>query len=278
MAGTAIGRQEIDGQFLGDDGEQTIIRRNWIKLWPNGKKLPVFNFVLESYDTATSEHDFDKKKQTTDPTACSILGIFNVADTFTPEERRKMGVRGRYAALLLDCWAERLGMPDLLEKARSQHRIKWGNPGRRSEIVLIEEKSSGPSLRQMLATYSVPCFPYNPGRQNKLQRLHAISPLIQQGCLFVPESGRPDLEGQPRDWVEPLLDELCNFYGPGTTEHDDLLDTVTAALRYFHDRGMLEAKPEDRYVDAEQKLSEDREDAVRAMQKQKRENPVSWYG
>jgi predicted phage terminase large subunit-like protein len=278
LAGTAMGRQEIDGLMLSDEGEEAIIRRNWIRLWPNGKKLPVFNFVLESYDTATSEHNFDKKKQTTDPTACSVFGIFNTADNFTPEERKKLGLRGRYSALLLDCWAERLGMPELLEKARNQHRIKWGNPGRRPDICLVEDKSSGPSLRQMLATYSVPCFPYNPGRQNKTQRLHAVSPLIQQGCLFVPESGRADLKGMPRDWVEPLLEELCSFYGPGTTEHDDLLDTVTAAMQYFHDRGMLEAKPEQKWVDYEMQIDHDRAEAMEVQAKERRRHAGSWYG
>jgi phage terminase large subunit-like protein len=278
MAGTAIGRQEIDGLFIDEEGDQTIIRRNWIKLWPNGKKLPVFNFIIESYDTASSEHNFDKKKQTTDPTGCAIFGVFNVADAFTPEERKKLNVRGRYAALLLDCWDERLGLPDLLEKARTQHRIKWGNPGRRADIVLIENASSGPGLRQFLAQYSVPCFPYNPGRSDKTMRVHAVSPLIQQGCLFVPESGRPDLAGQPRDWCEPYLEQLCGFTGPGSVEHDEYLDVTSSAFQYMHDRHILEARPNEQYVDHEQKLDEDRREALRIRDREKRRSPVSWYG
>lgn len=279
MAGTAIGRQEIDGLFLDEDGDQTIIRRNWIKLWPHGKKLPVFNFVIESYDTASSEHNYDKKKQTTDPTGCAIFGVFNVADNFSPEERKKMGLgRGRYAALLLDCWDERLGLPDLLEKARLQHRTKWGTPGRRSDIVLIEDKSSGPGLRQFLAEYSVPCFPYNPGRQDKTMRLHAISPLLKQGCLFVPESGRPDLAGQPRDWAEPYLEQLCAFSGPGSVEHDEFIDVTSSAFAYLHDRHILEAPPQERHVDFEMKLAEDREEALAVSQRERRRNVGAWYG
>jgi predicted phage terminase large subunit-like protein len=279
MAGTALGRQEVEGLFLDEESDRTIIRRNWIKLWPHAKKLPVFNFIIESYDTASSEHNFDRKKQTTDPTGCAIFGVFNVADNFTQEERKKLALgRGRYAALLLDCWDERLGLPELLEKARTQHQIKWGTPGRRSDVVLIEDKSSGPGLRQFLAEYQVPCFPYNPGRQDKTMRLHAISPLIKQGCLFVPESARPDMAGQPRDWVEPFLEQLCAFAGPGTVEHDEYVDVTSSAIAYLHDRHILEAPPQERHVDFEQKLAEDREEALVIQARAKRRTAGSWYG
>jgi hypothetical protein len=220
LEGTMYGKQEIDGLFI-DEEDIGILKRSWFRLWPADKKLPEFSFILECYDTATSEENFDVKKQTTDPSASIVLGVFNVNQCFDEKERKRLGLRHKYAAVLCEAWTERLGFPELLDKARVQHRVKWGRPGRRADMVLIEDKSSGAPLRQTLATYGVPCWPYNPGRMNKTMRMHAASPFVKQGAIFVPESGMPERAGLPRDWVEPFLEQVCGFTGKGSTEHDD---------------------------------------------------------
>jgi predicted phage terminase large subunit-like protein len=277
LQGTQLGKQEIMGDYM-DTDESAILKRAWFRLWPKEKKLPEFQFILESYDPAGSEEDFNKKKQETDPTASIVLGIFNVNAIFNSEERKRLGLRHRYAALLLDAWTERLGFVELLERARRQHRTKWGSPGRRADIVLIEDKSSGPQMRRMLATYGVPCFPYNPGVVNKTMRCHAVSPFVQQGGFFVPESAIPSRAGQPRDWCEPFLEQVAAFAGEGSVEHDDFVDCLTQAATYLRDRNLLSAGPREEDIDIEEKRAREREEAQRIADHEKRmerarENP-----
>ena len=273
--GTSYGKQEIYGQFIDDEPPEAIFKRNWFRLWPANRKLPVFSFVLEVYDTAFTEATFDKRSLKADPTGGVVLGVFDIAQNFTEAERRKMNVRGRYAALLCDAWTEYLGFPDLLEKARTQHRVKWGgNGGRRGDVVLIEDKGSGISLRQALGQYGVPTWPYNPHRESKTTRAHAVAPLVMQGCVFIPESAREDRKGLPRDWVEPFLEQVCSFFGPGTTEHDEFVDCVSSGLIYLRDRSMLESKPEKKWIDPDQDRDAEDKRAFRlSLSQQPRQNP-----
>ena len=277
LVGTQAGRREIEAEYLDEDEQTAILKRGWLKLWPHDRKLPEFSFIIESYDTAYEERDFDKKKQRPDPTASLILGVFNPKAYFTEQELRRMGVRSKTAALLCDVWTDFLGFPDLLTKAREQHRMKWGSPGRRSDIVLIEEKASGKSLRQSLVTHGVPTWPYNPGNQSKTVRAHAISPLVKQGMLWLPESSLPDRRGMPRNWCDAFTEEVCAFSGPGTTEHDDQVDALTSAMLYLRDRGILEDVPETVVKDYEEMLAKKQEDAERAYgdQRMKVGNPYA---
>lgn len=269
MEGTAYARQELMGEFL-DDDEYGIFKRNWFRLWPAGKKLPEFSFIMMSMDTAMSEHNFDVKKQKSDYSACAVLGIFNTSQCFTEPERKKMGVRSKYAALVCDFWMERLGAPDLLDKTRETYRTKWGQPGRRPEVVLIEAANSGISLRQNLMQYGVPTWPFNTRGQNKAMRAHGAAPLVLQGMLFVPESGRPDRKGQVRDWAEPMLDQMCAFAGEGSTEHDDAVDAIVQGMLYLRDKGTFNATPYQQFPDPDEKEEREQREASRLAAREKR--------
>lgn len=285
MAGTSLGRQEIDGAYIDEASDKSVIQRSWIKLWPfdprtgRHKALPEMSFIVESYDTASSEHDFDKAKQQTDPTACVVFGVFNTHQAFTEQERKARGIRGKYNILLLKSWAERLGLPELLEKARVQHRVKYGPAGKehRANVTLIEDKSSGPGVRQFLAKWSVPVVPIKP-RASKLMRLHGISPIAAQGMIWVPESAKPDRAGHPIAWADEFLDEFCAYGGPGTTEHDDYVDAATQAISYLSERGFLLATPAEEFVDMEEKKEHEEREAVRVYGEEKIRNRVAPYG
>jgi hypothetical protein len=76
--------------------------------------------------------------------------------------------------------------------------------------------------------------------------LHGVSHVAAAGRIWLPESNKSP--GNPRDWVEPMLDEVCVFSGPGTTRHDDYVDSFSQAMRYYADRWlntgvMSEIKP-----------------------------------
>ena len=238
--GTKIGRQEIDGELL-DPEEAGIVRRSQFNLWPHGKPLPKFEIIIMSLDTAFTERTIDRKNGDPDPTACSVWGMFRI--------------KQRTHVMLLDCWEDHLGLPDLVRRVKREMACAYGDDqdtalikplfgpgkpltsGKRPDILLIEDKGSGISLRQTLYESGIEAYAYNPGSADKLARLHIVSPVFAQRRVWVPESGK--LPGKPVTWAEPLIGQLCAFAGTGSIKHDDHVDSTTQALRLLMDKGML---------------------------------------
>ena len=238
--GTVLGRQELHGELI-DPEESGIIRRSWFRLWPSSKPLPPLSWVLMSLDTAYTEATMDKKTGDADFTACTVWGSF---------------VHGKEShVILLDCWQEQLGLPDLIKRVRKELNVAYGDEqdaailkplygapkpqtsGRKVDLVVIEDKGSGISLRQSLEREGIMAHAYNPGRADKLARLHMVSTIFARRRVWLPESATRS--GSPRTWIEPLLEQLCAFSGPGTTEHDDFVDSTTQAMRVMMDKGLV---------------------------------------
>ena len=255
--GTTLGRQEIYAEVI-DPEEMGVIKRSWWKLWPSEKKLPPFNYIIMSLDTAYSEKDRDKKTGSVDPSACSVWGLFN-----NPE------MNDRECIMLLDSWQDWLGFPELLERIKKEREIAygemqqplikpiWGRPliglggGRKPDLLLIEEKASGMSLIQSLAAEKIYAHGYNPGRESKLTRLHSSAPIFKHGLIYVPESHKKS--GQPMGFATDLISQVCTFSGDGSTKHDDYVDTTTQAIRYLTDRNLITiTAPPVRDIDAEE--------------------------
>jgi len=249
--GTTIGRQELYGELI-DPEEAGIIKRSWLGLWPAKKPLPVFDWIIMSLDTAYTEATRDKRTGDADFSACTVWGVFRSKDV------------GH--VLLLDCWQEQLGLPDLITRVKKELRVSYGDDqdaalikpmfgsskpqtsGRKPDILLIEDKGSGISLRQMLEREGIEAYAYNPGRADKLTRLHAVSPVFARHRVWLPESDRHP--GKPRTWTEELISQLCSFTGSGSIKHDDYVDSTTQAMRLCMDKSMLGAlKPEKREMD-----------------------------
>lgn len=244
--GTKIGRQEIYAELI-DSEEGGIISRSWLKRWPAARPLPEFELIVMSLDTAFSEEDHDKKKQTTDPSACSVWGCFRY--------NKRPGV------MLLDSWAEQLGFPDLVDKVKHESdpdRVRYGTSamirpqitpaniprayrkggapkmgGRAIDVIVIEGKASGKSLRQTLAKSDIVTIEFNPGNADKLSRGHFVSPIPKDGIIWIPESPTLTKEGTTKfmSWAEPLVEQVCSYSGEGSVVHDDLYDTTTQAWR-----------------------------------------------
>lgn len=238
--GTKIGRQELYGEMI-DPEEAGIVRRSWINLWPANKPLPKLDFVVMSLDTAFTEETRDKKSGDADPTACGVWGVFYIKSVAH--------------MILLDCWEERLGFPDLVKRVKKELKTAYGDDedaavikpmfgnskpltsGRKPDMLLIEDKGSGISLRQTLIAAGLEAFAYNPGRADKLSRLHIVSPIFAQRRVWVPESQK--FPGKPRTWCEPLIGQLCSFTGEGSIKHDDHVDQTTQAFRVLMDKGLV---------------------------------------
>jgi len=109
--------------------------------------------------------------------------------------------------------------------------LRARHQGRSVDMILIEDKGSGISLRQSLADENILTESFNPGRDDKLTRLHIVSPLWAHRRVWAVESvTRP---GEFKDWADPLITQICSYIGEGSTERDDLLDTTTQALQLF---------------------------------------------
>lgn len=240
--GTTLGRQELYGELI-DPEESGIIKRSEFRLWPAKNPLPRFDWVIMSLDTAFTEATFDKRTGDPDATACTVWGVF------FHEKRNNI--------MLLDCWEDRLGMPDLIRRVRKELAVPYGDDadqalikpmfgsskpmtsGRKVDILLIEDKGSGITLRQMLERERIEAYAYNPGRADKLTRLHVVSPVFARRMVWLPESDK--YPGRPKNWIEPMLAQLCAFTGPGSIKHDDYVDSVTQAIRLCIDKNMLDA-------------------------------------
>jgi predicted phage terminase large subunit-like protein len=194
-------------------------------------------------DTAFKERTYDKKKMESDPTACSVWGVFSI---------KRFGQTEKHV-MLLDCWEDYLGLPGLIKRIKRERKLTYGDKdeprlrpvlvsrgkraghqGRKIDLILIEEKGSGISLRQSLATENILTEGYNPGSEDKLTRLHVVSPMFANGRVWAVESAVE--AGDFRTWAEPLVSQVCSYIGPGSTEHDDLLDTTTQALRLLMEK------------------------------------------
>lgn len=247
--GTVIGRQELHGELI-DISESAIIRKSWLRMWPGERPLPYLEYVMVSLDTAFSEKTYDKKTFATDPTACTVWGVFKWMN--------------KWNLILLEAWEEWLGFPELVKRARREMRAIYGqredvlfkpmyaSPNdpetfihvqqKRPDVMVIEEKGSGISLRQTMQNEGIETFPYNPGNADKLQRLHAVSHLPHAGRIWIMEGMRLDKvtrqlnpTGKFAAWSDAMVKQLTTYSGPGTTPHDDWVDTCSQAWRVFAD-------------------------------------------
>ena len=239
--GTTLGRQELYGELI-DPEESGIVKRSQFRLWPHDKPMPRFDLVILSLDTAFTEKTVDKRSGDPDPTACTVWGVFH------HEKRNNI--------MLLDCWEDHLGMPDLIRRVKKEMNIAYGDDddnalikpmfgsskpltsGRKPDILLIEDKGSGISLRQMLEREGLEAYAYNPGRADKLTRLHIVSPIFARKMVWLPESASHP--GRPRNWIDPMLHQLCSYTGPNSIKHDDYVDATTQALRLCMDKRLLD--------------------------------------
>lgn len=265
--GTKLGEQEIHA-VLFDPEESGIVRRSQWRLWPADREIPLMNFIITSLDTAFTEATINNETGDPDFSACGVWGVF--------EYERRMH------AMLLDAWAERLGLPDLLAKVKKERKFRYGGSqkallkpvygpaitaqsGREPDLILVEEKGSGISLLQFLARENLPGRPYNPGNASKLTRLHIASTLFAQGLIWAPESKKR--RGEPISWAEPVISQVCTFHGDGTIPHDDHVDQSTQALNTLMVLDWVKPRPVPPKVLSEDKLSED------AIRKADRRNP-----
>lgn len=224
--GSKLYQQEVLGEIVDlEDGK--VVSRDMFKLWPANKAFPKFEFIIQSYDCAFTD------KQYNDPTAMTTWGVFKPMD-------------GPMSVLLIDCWAEHLTFPQLKPKVLDEWRVSYGEgkDAKRPDLILVEDKAAGISLVQELRQMHLPVRPWNPGNADKMTRLQITASIFTTGRVWLPESSAR--AGYVKDWAEGFLSQLCSF--PDST-HDDYVDSATQAIRLLKDMGFLDINPEPRYDD-----------------------------
>jgi len=166
-----------------------LIRRDWWKRYDPGRP-PRFGTQVISVDAAF------KGDERNDFVAITVWG------------------KAGQDYYLLDCVNRHLDFPGTLQMIRAVSR---NYPQARA--VLIEDKANGSAVIQTLQK-ELFCIPVNP-RGGKVARVHAVSPMIEAGHVFLPERG---------PWVEDYLDQWSAF---PTGRHDDMVDSSSQALSWL---------------------------------------------
>ena len=224
--GTKLYQQEVLGEIVDlEDGK--VVSRDMFKMWPAGRPFPKFEYIIQSYDCAYTDKEYN------DPTAMTTWGVFKPDD-------------GPMSVLLIDCWAEHLTFPKLKERVQDEWRVSYGEgrDAKRPDLILVEEKAAGLSLIQELQKAHLMVRGYNPGRADKMQRLQITAAIFVAKRVWLPESEVH--KGYVKDWVEGFLSQLCAF---PDSQHDDYVDSATQAMRWLKDMGWLDIDPEPRYDD-----------------------------
>jgi predicted phage terminase large subunit-like protein len=171
--------------------EGAIFKREW---WRPYRGLPEFSQIVQSWDTAF------KKGAETSYSVCTTWGLAE---------------NGHF---LLSVWRNRVEFPEL-RRTLIALAEQW-----KPSAILVEDRASGQSLLQELkSATTLPVLAIR-ADSDKLSRAQAVTPLIEAGKVFVPESA---------PWLRDYMDELAAF---PTGKYDDAVDSTTQALNYFRER------------------------------------------
>lgn len=182
--------QEIYGKFV-DGSSAGIIKRDWWKYYTKDE-LEKFRFIkrVQSWDTAF------KKNEENDFSVCTTWEI------------RQNGF------YLIDLWRGRVEFPELKKKVEKLYNDYKPNE------VLIEDKASGQSLIQELQRETRIPIKAIKVSTDKIARVHAVTPLIESGRVFLPGDGSTPL-------TMTIINE-CEEFPNG--EYDDIVDSISQFL------------------------------------------------
>jgi predicted phage terminase large subunit-like protein len=246
-----MGPYATAGQFQQEPAPRGggVIKSDWWSLWPRDA-YPPMDYIVASIDTAYTT------KTENDYSAMTVWGVFSgdldsaSADNWSDKDgnrRSRMREASRFdeglrikhllpddpqstpRVMLMQAWQERLELADLVAKiAKTCKTMKV-------DKLLVEGKASGLSVAQELRRlyghedWAVQLI--NPGSIDKLARLYSVQHLFSEGMIHAPD----------RSWADMVIRQ-CEIFPKG--KHDDLVDTVSQALRHMRETGLLVRAPE----------------------------------
>lgn len=233
----AMGPYATAGQFQQQPSPRGggIVLQEWWQLWDEDV-FPTLDYVVASIDTAYTT------KSSNDPSAMTIWGVFSQdvvarANRVMSKNGNTYHINRTYSdqhpkVIMLHAWQDRLELHELVEKVTSSCRRF------RVDKLLIENKATGLSVAQELRRlYSNADFGVqltDPGSQDKVARLYSVQHLFAEGLVYAPD----------RSWADMVIQQCAAF---PKAKHDDLVDTVSQALRHLRQTGMLQRTEEAQY-------------------------------
>lgn len=202
----------------------SIFRYDYWQKWDQ-PEYPELEYILASVDTAYTE------KEENDPSALTIWGMWR-------------DIHGNPKIILLYAWQERLEIHKLVQKIIDTCTVdKRPVDGYRIPIdkLLIEAKASGLSVSQEIRNvigfngkFGIDLI--NPTKQgDKVARAHSVLHLFTDGMVYAPVG---------KSWCDEVIDQAAGF---PKKSHDDLVDSMTMALRYLRDHGFALMKQESKW-------------------------------
>ena len=226
-----MGKYAAAGQFQQEPIPRGggIIKAEWWKLWDR-ESYPPFDYIVAALDTAYTT------KQENDPSAMTVWGVWTGGDQtaqvtrqITREGEMSAAIERTYSqehprAMLMYAWQDRLELHELVDRVR-EIMERYG-----VDKLLIENKAAGHSVAQEIRRlYGYDDFAVqltDPKTLDKTARLYSIQHLFAEGLIYSPD----------RSWADMVINQTANF---PKARHDDLVDTLSMALRHLRDTGII---------------------------------------
>lgn len=205
-----------------------IIKREWWQTWEPAN-YPTMDLIIATLDTAYTT------KTENDPSAMTVWGIFSSdVNVMAPNQAGlRGGSRVEYSrsytevapkVMLMYAWQGRYELHDLVSKVAETCREM------KVDQLLIENKAAGHSvaqeIRRMYGYEKFGVTMFDPKSQDKLARLYSVQHLFAEGLVYAPI----------RPWSEMVIAQVGQF---PKGKHDDLVDTVSMAMRHLRDTGSI---------------------------------------
>lgn len=224
-----------------------IIKRDWWNLWME-PKYPPMDFIIACIDTAYTT------KEENDFSAMTVWGVFSgdtvaisnnsvtrdgrLIDTYAPDESgtftmqtidepRSFGQQNP-RVMLMSAWQDKLEIHDLVKKIADTAKAC------KVDKLLIENKASGISVAQEIRRLYVDeswSVQLDEPKGDKMARLYSVQHLFAEGMIYAPD----------RAWADMVITQVAGF---PKLKHDDVVDTVSMAIRHLRSIGVLVRKDE----------------------------------
>ena len=205
-----------------------IIKREWWQPWASDI-YPNMDLIIATLDTAYTT------KTENDPSAMTVWGVFS-SDTSVQAPNHAGGRHGEMLnyvrpytemaprVMLMDAWQGRHELHDLVTKVAITCRKM------KVDVLLIENKAAGHSvaqeIRRMYGFEKFGVQMFDPKSQDKIARLYSVQHLFAEGLVYAPMM----------QWAEMVIAQVGQF---PKGKHDDLVDTVSMAMRHLRDTGAI---------------------------------------
>ncbi|CAB5219879.1 Archaeophage PsiM2, terminase large subunit [uncultured Caudovirales phage] len=205
-----------------------IIKRDWWQPWESAS-YPNMDMIIATLDTAYTA------KTENDPSAMTVWGVFSSENSVqgTMHAGSRHGERVEYErqytetapkVMLMYAWQGRFELHDLVLKVSETCRSM------KVDTLLIENKAAGHSvaqeIRRMYGGEKFGVHMFDPKSQDKLSRLYSVQHLFAEGLVYAPI----------KQWAEMVITQVGQF---PKGKHDDLVDTVSMAMRHLRDTGAI---------------------------------------